>query len=320
MSVVIRKMKVEDIPDVKKVDLLSFETLVETRYPDIKAITPRTDESVLSFMRSDADGAIVAVDEIGGIIGSSFSHVLGKTGWVGPVSVLPAYHGRGVGKELVKHSLEYLDNRGCSDIGLETMPESQANMGMYLRIGLRPVGLVLVMGKVMAESEARAETASDEVLVERYSESRAKEDLLSKMRKLSHELQSGLDYGPEILSTQDYLSGETLVAMRGNRLVGFSIVRTHPTRERMQNAVVRALVISPSAGDTPLEPLLSASELLALDDRSAEISVPVPSASSRAVDVLFSRGYQVAQTYERMMWLGMPGISERTYNLCSWSG
>jgi GNAT superfamily N-acetyltransferase len=320
MSVVIRKMKVEDIPDVKKVDLLSFGALVETRYPDIKMITARTDDSILSFMRSDPDGAIVAVDEFAGIIGLSFSHVWGKTGWAGPVSVLPPYQGKGVGKELVKHSLDYLDVRGCSDIGLETMPESQVNMGMYLRIGLRPAGLVLIMGSGLAEADPPDESPTDEVMVERFSESRAKEDILSKMRKLSDTLQPGLDYSPEVVATQDYLSGETLIATSGNRLVGFSIVHTHPRREGMQNAVVKALVISPAAGDLPLEPLLAASELLALDDRSAEISVSVPSMCSRAVDVLFSRGYQVVQTYERMMWLGSSGMSEREYNLCSWSG
>jgi len=320
MSVVIRKMRAEDIPDVKRVDLLSFATLVEARYPDIKAITPRTDESILSFLRSDPDGALVAVDDFAGIIGSSFSHVWDKTGWVGPVSILPTYQGMGVGKELVKRSLEYLDNRGCADIGLETMPESQVNMGMYLRLGMRPAGLVLVMGKGLAESAIHESVVSEEVVVEKFSESRAKEVILSEMRKLSGTLNPGLDYGPEVVATQDFLSGDTLVAMSRNRLIGFSIVHVHPRREGMQNAVVKALAISPSAGDEPLEPLLVASEHLALDDRSAEISVSVPAECSRAVDVLFSRGYSVTQAYERMMWLGSSGMSERAYNLCSWSG
>lgn len=320
MTVVIRKMRVEDIPDVKRVDVLSFGAIVSARYPDIETITPRTDENILSFMRADPEGAIVAVNDHAGIIGSSFSHIWGRTGWVGPVSVLPDYQGKGVGKELVKHSLEYLDDMDCADIGLETVPENQVNLGMYLRIGLMPAGMVLVMGKTLTDESVDDESLTDDVLIERFSESRAKESILRNVRKLSDAMHPGLDYSPEVEATQDYLSGETLVAMKGNRLVGFSIVHTHPRREHMQNAAVKALVVSPTDGDVPLVSLLTSSELLALDDRSAELSVPVPSACSRAVAVLLSRGYSVADTFERMMWLGSPGTSEKAYNLCSWSG
>lgn len=320
MKVSVRRMKVEDIPDVKRVDLLSFQELVEARYPDVKRITPRTDDNLLSYMRSDPEGALVALGDHAGIIGSSFSHIWGKTGWVGPVSVLPAYQGKGVGKELVKRSLEYLDQAGCSDIGLETMPENQVNLGMYMRIGLKPAGLVLIMGKGLTEGGMDDDVSDDDAMIERFSESRAKESLLGQMRKLSDSVHPGLDYTREAALTQDHASGETLLALDGNRLLGFSIVHTHPRRERMQNAVVKALVVSPGEGTEPLMPLIASSELLALDDRSAELSVPVPAMCTRAVDALLSRGYSVAQTYERMMWLGSSGMSEKVYNLCSWSG
>jgi ribosomal protein S18 acetylase RimI-like enzyme len=193
MTVVIRKMRVEDIPDVKRVDVLSFGAIVSARYPDIETITPRTDENILSFMRADPEGAIVAVNDHAGIIGSSFSHIWGRTGWVGPVSVLPDYQGKGVGKELVKHSLEYLDDMDCADIGLETMPENQVNLGMYLRIGLMPAGMVLVMGKTLTDESVDDESLTDDVLIERFSESRAKESILRNVRKLSDSMHPGLD-------------------------------------------------------------------------------------------------------------------------------
>ena len=75
MSVVIRKMRTEDIPDVKRVDIVSFGAMLEARHSDMRAVTPRTDENILSYMRSDPDGAMVAVDDFAGIIGSSFSHI-----------------------------------------------------------------------------------------------------------------------------------------------------------------------------------------------------------------------------------------------------
>ncbi len=319
MKVTVRRMTVEDMPDVKRVDLLSFEDLVEARYRDVRRITPRTDDNILSYLRSDPEGSFVAVGDHAGIIGSSFSHIWGKVGWAGPVSVLPAYQGMGVGKELVKSSLEYLDRAGCADIGLETMPENQVNIGMYLRIGLRPVGLVLVMGKGLTGDE-EDDDLMDDAMIERFSESRAKGPLMAQMRALSDSVHPGLDYTREAALLQEHKTGETLVALDGNRLLGFSVVQTHPRREGMQNAVVKALVVSPGAGIEPLVPLVAASELLAMDDRSAELSVPVPAVCARAADALLSRGYSVAQTYERMMWLGGPGMYEKVYNLCSWSG
>lgn len=319
MAIVVRRMNVEDMADVKRVDVLSFGAIVEVLYPGAGRLPSRTDDNILSYMRSDPEGSLVAVDELAGIVGSSFSHVWGRTGWVGPVSVLPSYHGKGVGKELVKASLEYLDIKRCTDIGLETMPEVGASMGMYLRMGLRPSGLVIAMGKSISKRPKERRQA-DEVLVERYSASRSKDMFLLRIKKLSDSLHQGLDYSSEVVLAHEYSLGDTLIASMSGELAGFSIVHTAPRREGMQNALVKALAIAPSAGDAPLEPLLDASEDLAAEDRSSELSVAVPGVSQRALDLLLSRGYSVVQTFERMMWLGAPGVGQKTFNLCSWSG
>ena len=124
MTVTIRKMKVDDLIDVKGVDLVCWTDLFEKQYGIKGKISPRTDQNLLSYLHSDVDGAFVASDIFAGIIGLSFSHTWGSTGWVGPLSVLPSYQAKGVGKELLKHSLRYLEDQGCVDIGLETMPEN----------------------------------------------------------------------------------------------------------------------------------------------------------------------------------------------------
>ncbi|MGQ9588313.1 MAG: GNAT family N-acetyltransferase, partial [Thermoplasmata archaeon] len=168
MAVVIRRMKVEDLVDVKGVDLLAWSDLMEKSYGVKTRLSPRTDENILSYLHSDPDGAFVAVDELAGVIGSCFSHVWGTTGWVGPLSILPSYQSRGLGKELLRSSLRYLEDQGCVDIGLETMPENATNLGMYLKLGLRPEGLVLVLGKRLEQREVPEEPMGD-ITVERYS-------------------------------------------------------------------------------------------------------------------------------------------------------
>jgi len=319
MSIVIRKMRVDDIKDVKRVDLITWQTLVEKNYPQVKKMHPRTDKNILSYMRADPDGSIVAVDESAGIVGTSFSHVWGKTGWVGPVSVLPSYQNRGLGKELLKGSLKYLDESGCADIGLETMPENVANLGLYLRVGLKPSGLILIMGRLLGENDYPEEPSGD-VLVSLFSESTAKQQMIAQMKRVSSNLQVGLDYTSEVSLTEENEFGDTLVATAGDRVIGFAIVHTVPKRERMSMTAVRAICVDPKDGDRALEPLLDSAELMGYDANSPEISVPVPAKCARAADLLLSRGYSVVETFERMMWLGEPGISPRSYNLCSWSG
>ena len=319
MSVVIRKMRVEDLSEVKRIDALAWDDLRKRFYPDIVKIAPRTDQNLLSYMRSDPDGAFVAVDDFAGIIGSSFSHRLGRTGWVGPVSVLPSYQGRGAGKEMLRMCLRYLESSRCTDIGLETMPESQLNLGMYLKVGLSPAGLVLIMGKRLFDAEPPDEVFG-EVMVERLSESAAKGAMMAEVKRISSAVHPGLDYSPEVTLTEEFSLGDTLIATSKGKVAGFCILHTVPKREEMPGSAVRALVVDPAFKDEIVVPLVSVAELAAIDAKSVEISLPVPSVSRRALDIAFSRGYTVIQSFERMMWLGAPGLGEKTFNLCTWTG
>jgi ribosomal protein S18 acetylase RimI-like enzyme len=319
MSVVIRRMKVEDIEDVKRVDMVTWKLLIENSYKDIIRITPRTDQNILSFLRADPDGAFVASDDVGGIIGSAFSHVWGKTGWTGPVSVLPSYQGRGIGKELVKSSLRYLEDENCADVGLETMPENTINVGMYLRAGLKPEGLVLIMGKRLDERNP-PEEATGKISVERFSESEVKDHILGQIRHISDSLRPGLDYSREVKLTEEFSFGDTLFATAGGKVAGFCVMHTVPRRTDMRACAIRVLAVQPGLKEDIVEALLASSELIALDVGLPEISVPVLCQTRRAVDLLFSREYSVVQTFERMMWMGSSGSGEKSYNLVTWSG
>lgn len=319
MGVVIRKMRVDDIVDVKRADLISWTDLFERRYGDEVKLSPRTDENILSYLHSDPDGAFVASDEYAGVIGLVFSHVWGATGWTGPLSVLPSYQARGLGKDLLRHSLNYLEEVGCVDIGLETRPENVQNLGMYLKVGLRPESFVLVLGKKIEADELQEEPAG-EVAVERFSESSIQDKLRSELRRISGALRLGLDYTKDVDLTVEFSLGDAIVATSKGKVAGFCVVHTKPRRANMPTAAIRMLAIDPAAKDEVIEPLLVSAELMAADAGCPEISVPVPAPSRRALDISFSRGYAVMDTFERLMWIGSSGVNERTYNLCTWSG
>lgn len=319
MGIVIRKMKVDDIVDVKGVDLLSWSDLYERSYGSKVRLTPRTDENILSYLHSDPEGAFVVSDDYAGVIGLVFSHVWGATGWCGPLSVLPEYQARGLGKDLLKHSLNYLEDLGCVDIGLETMPENAINLGLYLKVGLRPETLVLLVSKRI-EPEGLQEEPVGGVAVERLSESPVQDKLMSEFRRISGALRLGLDYTKEIELAQEFSMGDTIVATSKGRVAGFCTVHTISRRVNAPAAAIRVLAIDPSSKEDVIEPLLVAAELMAVDASMPEISLAVPAPCRRALDISFSRGYSVSRTFERLMWIGSSGVSERTYNLCSWSG
>jgi len=319
MATIVRKMKVEDLVDVKSVDLLCWNDLMERSYGIKIKLPARTDQNLISYLHSDMGGAFVAEHESSGIVGTVFSHVWGATGWVGPLSVLPTYQSKGIGKELLKHSLRYLEDQKCVDIGLETMPENTTNLGMYLKVGLHSEGLVVVLGRKLEKERLEEEPAGD-VAVERYSESYVQEHLRMQARKIASAIRLGLDYSKEIELAKEFSFGDTIVATSKGRVVGFSVVHTVPRRVNLPAAGVRLLVVDPHAKGDILEPLLASCELLAADAGMTEISVAVPVLCRRALDSVFSRGYTVLQSFERLMWMGSSGMDEKAYNLCSWSG
>ena len=319
MAVIIRKMKVEDLVNVRDLDLICWNDLMERCYGVKMKLAPRSDANLLSYLHSDPEGSFVAADPALGIVGSAFSHVLGATGWVGPLSILPMYQSKGAGKELLKHSLRYLEDQQCVDIGLETMPENSTNLGMYMKVGMRAEGLVIVLGRKL-ENQDLEEEPMGEIGVERFSESNVQNHFRSQVRRISEALRLGLDYTKEVDDTLEFSFGDTIIATSKDEVVGFSVVHTIPRRADTPVAGIRVLAVDPSAKGDILEPLLASSELLAADAGMAEVSVSIPSSCRRALDSTFSRGYSVVQTFERLMWMGSSGMSDRFYNLCSWSG
>ena len=319
MALVIRNMKAEDLVDVKGVDLLCWNDLMEKSYGIKSKLSARTDECLQSFLSSDMGGAFVATETRAGVVGSVYSHVWGATGWVGPLSVLPSYQSQGLGKELLKHSLRYLEDQQCVDIGLETMPENATNLGMYLKVGLKTEGLVIMFAKKLDKGELEDEP-SGSVSVERFSDSSVPGRMKSEIRTISNSLRMGLDYSKEVDLTHRYSFGDTIIATSEGDVAGFSIVHTVARRVNKPAAGIRVLAVDPRAEVDILEPLLISSELLAADAGMSEISIAVPATCRRAADSLFSRGYIVQRTLERLMWMGSSGMSDRTFNLCSWSG
>ncbi len=320
MAVTIRKMTTDDLLEAKGVDLLCWNDLLERSYAKRARLSKRTDENLRSCIHADPEGAFVASESNSGIVGTCFSHIWGRTGWVGPLSVLPTFQDQGIGKELLKRALRHLEDARCSDIGLETMPENATNLGMYLKVGLRPEGLIVVLRRGLDRRYLDEEPSGD-VSVELFSESSIKEHFKAEIGRISSIIRAGLDYSSEIELAQKFSLGDTIIATGDGKVVGFSLLHTSPRRVGSSDATIKILAIDPMSRleTEALQPLLVSSELLAADEGMEELSVAVPSSCRRVVDYLLSRGYNVARTFERLIWTGGSGMEEKVINLCSWS-
>ena len=83
------------------------------------------------FLRMQPDGCFVA-EFNGEPAGTTVTCVFGPVAWVAMVLVDECLRGRGIGKSLLQHALEYLDERGVTSVRLDATPLGQS---LYERFG-----------------------------------------------------------------------------------------------------------------------------------------------------------------------------------------
>ena len=75
------------------------------------------------------EGAMMWRDGAGELIAFNIVHQSGAEGWMGPLAVLPARQGEGIGGLIVRAGVQRLEAAGARVIGLETMPRTVENIG-----------------------------------------------------------------------------------------------------------------------------------------------------------------------------------------------
>ena len=132
----IRNMEFKDIKEIKEIDKLCFKT-----------DTKRRTESIRGYIEKSNNSSIVyEIDNK--VVGYNFINTWGSFAWFGPLGVDPKYQSKGIGKALINHTMKILkEEYKVSTIGLNTMPESQYNVGFYMSLGFTPLKLSLNLEK-----------------------------------------------------------------------------------------------------------------------------------------------------------------------------
>jgi len=316
----IRGMGPQDVDAVREVDAAAFGAWWRKLTGATEELPLRTRTNVLALREKDPEGCFVA-EEDGRVVGLIFSRTWGGVGWFGSFAVLPAYQGRGIGKRLIAASLDYLRRDPGRLIGLETMPASAYNLGLYLRQGFQPRWLTFTLVRPLDQSAAGAAD------LPRWSsvDAGTRERWLDDLREATGQIQPGLDYSKEIVSTDRHGLGETLVLTDGGRAVGMSLAWLVGVREGAveELARVQVLALHPAhADEARLRTLLDATEALARAHGKQRLAVSVNARHAWALERLLGWGFRVERARVRMTLKGTgAGLScDDAVELSCWAG
>lgn len=295
------------------------------RQPD--PISERTIQQLRYATSIDPEGNSVAVAADGSLVGFILARTWGSVGWFGTFGVPTQFQRLGIGTALVDRTLTYLTPKATT-VGLETMPESGANMGFYSRAGFALTYPTLLMDlSLIQEADRLRGVGPDDTTIWSEQDGASREGALDEIRSISDALLPGLDYSGEVEAMRSHGFGKTLLSHgAGGRLDGFAIVRTAPFRtdDDTGRAYVHALCIRPgvSAGEVLLD-LLRQIWATATPLGFSRLIVGVNSRHQSAVAALSDNGFRAMRAAMRMaLSSGPPDVFVLTdaFEVSRWAG
>jgi predicted N-acetyltransferase YhbS len=313
-------MIVQDIEQVRQVEAAGFSAWWKQLKGESTSLPLRKSSNLLSCLEKEPKGSFVA-EQDGQVIGFIFSRTWGEVGWFGTFAVLPQFQGSGIGKELIAASLDYLHKARLNVIGLETMPDVPNNLGLYLRQGFEARYPTLLLSKQLSA------TGSEQHGLRIWSSAGddTRQHWLKDLQAMTGLLPPGFDYSKEILVTQMYAQGETLLLMDGNRVAGMSIVLLASQREGWDAEVasVYVLALHPAHSDAAtFHTIISGSEAFAAQHGKQALTIYANARYSWALKQLLGMRYGVGRAMQRMILEGMSegSLDQDLINLNRWAG
>ena len=283
----IQLMSADQSEAIAKLGVLAFTEYGEPRGWNP---SPRTQQNILACLNLNPTGCFVTtVEELVGFI---FSRRWGKVGWIGTFGVHPDFQGQNIGQSLLDAARIHLEGAGCTTIGLETMPDSPYNVGMYTRQGFHPMFPTLLLGK---KTTLQPQSTPYMLLSQLH-----KEEALAAVTRVRQAAWSGLDYAPEAKNADEYKWGETLL-FGWPQPWAFAILRTAPKLEGLLEPIcdVSALVTHPLRRHQ-FPQILQAVESFALSWNVSQVSLPINAADWPVLQQALEYGFRVLHVMLRM--------------------
>ncbi len=319
LNLTVRQMAHEDIDEVREIGRKAWSDLYSREFQQNLEVPKRTRKNIIFYMDKEPEGCMVA-ESNGKIVGDVFCHIWGKVGWFGPVEVLPTHQNSGIGKSLISSAREFLEHRGCTVTGLETMPETVKNMSLYSNMGSFPDRITYLLEKGLVERWRNTVGTPQGLQVVRYRDM-PETDALSSVRRLSSTVMPGLDYSDEVRFSMKHDTGDVLFLKKDGDIIGFSLVYTYSTSEGSNNSSIRLMAVAPEHSNrVEGEYLVRMSEEAALEAGRDRMHVRFYTGNYGAFGLLKSCGYTLKGTNVRMLFSGRIPEDGRVYHLSSWAG
>jgi len=252
---------------------------------------PFLNPAIWRYAFEDAgDGAMLWRDAQQQICAFNMVHSSGREGWMGPLGVRPDRQGDGLGRQIVESGIAWLRARGCTTIGLETMPRTVDNIGFYSRLGFVPGHLTVTVSHEVAKTVGAAAPRLSAVGTPGVVACRA----------LTESLAPGIDFTRELDLTLQLGLGDASLVFRGARLVGFALWHVAPLaagRSREELRVLKLVVEDMEAAASLLDGL----EAAASAERVKRVAIRCQTACAGFYGALMTRGYRVHWTDLRMV-------------------
>lgn len=245
--------------DLEQINLILSKSFTHARQKEgaARSRVPLCRPEFLQMYLAANPGGSFVLEKEHRIIAYCFSRLWGKVGWIGPLSVLPAEQGQGLGKRIVLAAVEHLIGQGATTIGLELAAESNKNLAFYTRLGFIPQMLTVDLIRDVPQC---TETVPSEWELSRYTATTAEGRVrfLRAAQALATDVQPGLDYRTEMDLTEKFRFGDALLVERSGRALAFVLAHTETYSQEEERLFlkVNALQLAPREDMRTLDALI----------------------------------------------------------------
>lgn len=297
----LRRMLQADLDQVNLLLSKSF-TLARTKEEGQATRIPLCRKSFIEMYRAaNPQGAFVA-EKSGRIVAFCFSRLWGSVGWLGPLGVLPAEQGKGLGKQIVAAAVESLQAGGATTIGLELAAQSTYNLAFYSRMGFVPQQPTVDM--IRRTEVGNQNVMPGDIRVLRYGAlSRTqKPRFLTRIAKVAEELESGLDYRAEIQLGWKFQFGDAILFLKDETVMAFVFAHTenYSVEEERRFLKVNVLQIVPGREPDMLPIVLAGIVNWAGAEKLPRLYLRMPTRYHKAYAFALREGFKIVRNELRM--------------------
>jgi GNAT superfamily N-acetyltransferase len=242
----------------------------------------------------------------GQFAGSNFATNWGSVGFLGPLTVDPAYWEQKVAQRLLEPALDLFDTWGTRLAGLFTFSHSPKHVSLYQKYGFMPRHLTMLMSKPVLD-----ETTSDEYELLSTATVYKRESIIAACNELTGRVFEGLSLEAELRSVLSQNLGDVVLVYDSIDLAGFAVCHIGPDTEAGGGAFyLKFAAVRPGATASSIfKSLLIACQQLAMAREAKTLVAGVNAAREQCYRQMLLDGFRI-----EMQGVVMTRESDRNYN------